>query len=454
MQSGPTILDADDPRVATDAGRVRERLPRPVTELLFIGVLAVLMFGPLALGAVDAWAVFVLEAGAALLLVIWTLAAAVSPLGLRIRVSALIAPMLLYFAAGVLQLLLRRSAYAYNSRMELQLYLAYGALAFLMLQSMQRNNDFTKLNWLLASFGFAVAAFGIWQSLDGNGKIYWVITRPEAVIFGPYTNHSHYAGLMEMLMPFALVLAASRMERGGKRSMLAFAAAIMAGSVMLAHSTGGVIAIAGEIFVFFLLAKRTRKGTPLDLRAVVAVIALAIATTLFLFWADRSHTLEQLTSLHDPLHANTTTSRVAIAKDSLHMFLGRPILGWGLGNFALVYPKYQSYYSVFLINHAHNDFLEALTEAGVIGFGAMVWFVVVLYRSAISKITEWRTDMRATVRMASLIGCTGILIHGLYDFNLHIPGNAALFFALSWVATGGKRSAGNSSREKSAHQVA
>jgi O-antigen ligase len=119
-----------------------------------------------------------------------------------------------------------------------------------------------------------------------------------------------------------------------------------------------------------------------------------------------------------------------------------------------VYPKYQSYYSVFLINHAHNDFLEALTEAGVIGFGAMVWFVVVLYCSAISKITDWRTDMRATVRMAALIGCTGILIHGLYDFNLHIPGNAALFFALSWVATGGKRSAGNSSREKSAHQVA
>ena len=33
-----------------------------------------------------------------------------------------------------------------------------------------------------------------------------------------------------------------------------------------------------------------------------------------------------------------------------------------------------------------------------------------------------------------------MLIHGLYDFNLHIPGNAALFFALSWIATGGKKS--------------
>jgi O-antigen ligase len=454
MHSGPTILDADDQRVVTDAGRIRERLPRPITELLFMGVLGMLMFGPLALGAVDPWAIFTLEAGAALLLLVWTIAAAVSPLGLRIRLSPLLAPMLLYFSVGVLQLLLHRSAYAYNGVMELQLDLAYGALAFLMLQSMQRNNDFTKLGWLLAAFGFAVAAFGIWQSLDGNGKIYWVVTRPEAVIFGPYANHSHYAGLMELVMPFALVLAAGRMERGGRRSILAFAAAFMAGSVMLAHSTGGVIALAAETLIFFLLVKRTRKGAPIDLRAAAAVITLGIATTLFLFWADRSHTLEQLTSLHDPLHANTTTSRLAIAKDSLHMFTGRPILGWGLGNFALVYPKYQSYYSLFLINHAHNDFLEALTEAGLIGFGAMVWFVVVLYRSATSKIANWRTDMRASIRFAALIGCTGMLIHGLYDFNLHIPGNAALFFALSWLATGGRASKENAAHAESAHQVA
>src|ERR1041385_1436050 len=101
MSTGPTILEADDRRVVADAGMVRERLPRAVTQFLFIGVLAVLMFGPLALGAVDPWATFVLEGAAASLLLVWTVSAAFSPLGLKIRVSPLLGPMLLYFAVGV-----------------------------------------------------------------------------------------------------------------------------------------------------------------------------------------------------------------------------------------------------------------------------------------------------------------------------------------------------------------
>jgi len=451
MHTGPTILDADEQRVVADGGRIRERLPRAVTQLLFAGTLAALMFGPLAFGAVDPWAIFILEGSAALLLLTWTVVAALSPLGLRIRLSPLVAPMLLYFAVGVLQLLLRRSAYAYNGMMELQLCLTYGALAFLMLQSLQRNSDFTRFGWILAGFGFGIALFAIWQAFTGNGKIYWLAERHEAVIFGPYANHSHYAGLMELLMPFALVLAAGRLEQGGRKILLLFAAAFMAGSVLLSHSTGGVLAVAGETVVFFLLIKRAHKGGRVDLKPAAILVALAIATALFLVWAERGSTLERLTSLHDPLHANTTTSRFAIAKDSLRMFTGRPILGWGLGNFALVYPQYQSYYSLFLINHAHNDYLEALTEGGIIGFGAMVWFVVVLFRSSTRKLGEWSTDARASMRLAALVGCTGMLIHGLYDFNLHIPGNAAMFFALSWIATGSRRMGDKEARQRTNH---
>jgi len=36
--------------------------------------------------------------------------------------------------------------------------------------------------------------------------------------------------------------------------------------------------------------------------------------------------------------------------------------------------------------------------------------------------------------LAALIGCSGILIHSLCDFNLQIPANAALFSVLAGVA--------------------
>jgi O-antigen ligase len=257
---------------------------------------------------------------------------------------------------------------------------------------------------------------------------------------------------MEMLMPFALVMAAGRMVRGGKRTLLAFAAAFMLGTVFLSRSLGGVVAITCEVAVFLLLARRERQLSRMRSRSAVAIAAVVVLTLAFLAWLDQGRSIDRMLALRDPLHNASTTTRFAIAKDSLQMFAGRPFLGWGLGTFSLIYPKYQSYYSIFLINHAHNDYLETLAETGLIGFGAIVWFVVLLYRTSARKILDWANDPRAGVRLASLVACTGILVHSLSDFNLHIPGNAALFFVLSWVATTGAAVApADGARRRSTH---
>jgi O-antigen ligase len=379
-------------------------------------------------------------------------AAAFSPLGLSVRLSPLYKPMLLFLAVGFAQLIFGRSAYAYNTVMELRLILAYGILAFLTLQSLQRGGDYRKLGWTLASFGFAVAVFAVAQDFAGNGKIYWMREQHEGVIYGPYVNHSHFAGLMEMLIPFAAVIAAGRMVHGGKRTLLAFAAAFMLGTVFMSRSLGGVIAITCEVVAFILITRREHRSTGMDTRRVIAVVALAALTLGFLAWLDQGRSLDRILGLRNPKNAASTTSRIAIAKDSLHMFTGRPILGWGLGTFSLAYPQYQSFYSIFLINHAHNDYLEALTETGLVGFGAVVWFIVLLYRSSLRKIADWSDDPRASIRLAAVVACSGILVHSLSDFNLHIPGNAALFFALSWVATSSATTPHpHSTKEHSAH---
>ena len=121
MSSDPTILDVDDQRAVSDAGMVRERLRRPLTLCLLAGVLAVLMFGPLAFGGVEPWAIFTIEASTALLLLLWTIAASVSPLGLKVRLSPLYKPMLLILAVGMLQLAIGRSVYPYDSIMAIVL---------------------------------------------------------------------------------------------------------------------------------------------------------------------------------------------------------------------------------------------------------------------------------------------------------------------------------------------
>jgi O-antigen ligase len=118
------------------------------------------------------------------------------------------------------------------------------------------------------------------------------------------------------------------------------------------------------------------------------------------------------------------------------MVRDRPVLGWGLGTFLIAYPQYRSFSTDLVVNQAHNDYVQVLVETGILGFACVAWFIVNLYRIS---LRNWRAHSRvATVSvLGALVGCTGILIHSLSDFNLHIPANAAMFFVLCGIASGG-----------------
>jgi O-antigen ligase len=126
--------------------------------------------------------------------------------------------------------------------------------------------------------------------------------------------------------------------------------------------------------------------------------------------------------------------RISIDRDALVMFRNKPVLGWGLGTFPVVYPQFRSFYTNFFVNEAHNDYLQLLCEMGLLGFATMVWFLIVLYRRALRKIGNWVSDVSGAVTLACTLGITGILIHSLLDFNLQIPANAALFYVLCIIA--------------------
>ena len=73
-------------------------------------------------------------------------------------------------------------------------------------------------------------------------------------------------------------------------------------------------------------------------------------------------------------------------------------------------------------------------ETGLVGFGLMLWFLVRLYRHGLPTSRRWEFQWDGAVSLASLLGCTGILLHSIVDFNLQIPANAAMFYALCGLA--------------------
>jgi O-antigen ligase len=126
--------------------------------------------------------------------------------------------------------------------------------------------------------------------------------------------------------------------------------------------------------------------------------------------------------------------RLNITEDSLRMFAKRPFLGWGLGTFPTVYPRYRSFYTNLFVNEAHNDYAQLLVETGLLGFALMLWFLVRLYRHGLPTSRRWEFRWDGAVSLAALLGCTGILVHSFVDFNLQIPANAALFYILCALA--------------------
>ena len=59
--------------------------------------------------------------------------------------------------------------------------------------------------------------------------------------------------------------------------------------------------------------------------------------------------------------------RKSVASDSLRMLRDHPIYGVGLGNFETAYPRYQSFPSDLWIDYAHNDYVQAVAETGLVG---------------------------------------------------------------------------------------
>jgi O-antigen ligase len=128
--------------------------------------------------------------------------------------------------------------------------------------------------------------------------------------------------------------------------------------------------------------------------------------------------------------------RVAMAKDGLRMFWHKPVLGWGFGTFPTVYPQFRSFYTNLFVNAAHNDYVQVLAETGLVGFLIVIWFIVSVYRRGLRGLSRWNDNWDQVLRLAALVGCTGILVHSFADFNLQIPANALLFYFLCALATG------------------
>ena len=401
-------------------------------------LVATLFLAPLDFGAVEPWAWAMLAAMASLLLLLWAIGC-VQRSTVRLHWSPLYVPAALFLALGLVQYVARLSLNPYAT-WESLIKLLTDLIFFFLAGQLWADASETacrRFGLVVSGYAFALSLFAIIQSLSSRGAIYWAVKIPRDPAFGPYVNHNHYAGLMEMLIPLGAASFLSLPNGSPGRALLGFAVLVPVASVFLSGSRGGFIALLVEIVLLGIFLRRDLPDLSRE-RLRMTVMFGIIGAALMFFWADPGGRISKhLATIADFPEAPDAVSggRIPVWKDTLHMIRRNLWTGVGMGSFESAYPQYQSFSTDLVWNHAHNDYLEAAAETGLPGMILILAALGIFVQRVRARLKERAQAASGWLQAGAALGCCGLLVHSLSDFNLRIPANAAWFAVLLAIAT-------------------
>ncbi len=397
-------------------------------KLIEIAVSVLAAFAVLAFGAVDPVSVFILQIGSGALLLVWFLQA-VRQRQVAIGANRLFLPLLGFCGVALAQYVLGRTAYAYATKAELLNLGAYLFLSFLWVQAVGGERERKAVVCFLITLGFLVSLFGIVQFFTWTGKLYWSrAVANSSMPFGPFVDRDHFAGFVELTVPFAFALVFNGAVRRDLMPLVSLFAILPAGAAVLSASRGGILSLFFGLVVLGVLSGR-RVTERKNLSRIVLLVVLSGVVIAWLGMEGISRRFRDLAA-----SGISQDRRVTMFNDTWRIFLDHPWLGTGLGTLEFVYPRYESRYDGSIVDHTHNDYLEILADTGIAGGLCAFFFILFLFRQGFSNLRQATTPFGSAFYSGALSACTSFLLHSLVDFNLHIPSNALLFFLIAFAA--------------------
>ena len=425
----------------------------------------ILIFAPLAFASAELWSISTVE--------VLTGFAAVLFFGSRlfskeppVRVPGLIPLILLLLfmllqltplQAGIVKIIAPASFDAYepiislgggnwipltiNQDATLQEFLRIGCYSLFYILTVQLLSVQDHLKKTVIFLAAAIGLLAIIQRVGSPDKIYWFKNVPDnASPFGPWVNPNQFAGFMEMLCPIALglflffkprfspdeslrykIVNFFTMPSSNLHMFLGFAASLMFLSVFVSLCRGGILTITFAVFIFLLLHSiiKAKQGQS----AIFAIIGCVVIAVSWFGWDSViAEFNKSITS-----EGNLRDGRFFIWEDTLRIFQSFVFFGAGFGTFVDIFPSYMSFSSFGVIDHAHNDYLELLTDGGIIAFGLAAWFVLSVIGHGWQMIRARRDQYAVLIGIGALTGILTMLMHSVTDFNMH-NGAVGLYF--------------------------
>ncbi len=467
-------------------------IPRPpaangkgTAELIQYGLLALLVFSPLPAASVNEWSILIIELVVLAMTGAYVLAndkPAINPrLEVRLKwpryafmaLFALIAfqavplPTFLVrilspgtyafhkafspgFAGAHFMSLSVVPAQTFREGIELAAYVLAG---FLVIRTVTRGREIRRLVACLVAVGAFEAFYGLYELTTASPRLlFYKKVYNMSSVTGTFVNRSHLAGYLEMIIPLAIGLLIARLEflslggeglkarllhmtsKGLVPNLLLFSAiVVMSLGVLFSQSRAGIFTLVFTFILFFefIVLHFSRFGARQRwLRNFIWVTFLFVAVSAL--YIGVGSTIQRF-ALDDLLREG----RPLLWGNVGRIIAAFPVFGAGLGTFVSVYPAFEKVAGPeLLLVHAHNDYLEYISELGAIGFALLFGAVLFI---GVSSFLSWRERRNPDVKgiaLGGVISLIVILIHSLTDFNLHIPANMLLFavvLALTFV---------------------
>jgi len=279
----------------------------------------------------------------------------------------------------------------------------------------------------LAGTGLILTVVALVQAASPEPTKIYGLFRPQLdwAVFGPYVNRNHFAGYMAMVVPLGFGFAAEAVRDAaarfrrlglwralGEREVSALGrraavAVVLLVGLLAPQSRGGIVAGAVSLAVFLLMFRRRWQAL-----AFVGLLLLVGLLTVDLSAVQRGFETRGF-------------NRLEMWRDMLQLVPQFPLLGAGLNAFGLAFRPYQTVGRFDFWSEAHNDYLQALFDTGIVGAVLALLLLLKLGRAAARQVG------RGALTAGVVAGVTASAVHALVDFNWQIPANAAAFVALA-----------------------
>lgn len=339
------------------------------------------------------------------------------------------------------------------------------AMVYLITQMGLRGIDqITRICWCLFINGSVLALQAITQSFTSNSDmIYWSFSTSGSV-FGPM-NRDHFPDYMNICIGASCALLTavyhrglqplrSSHARGWDRMMGPFWEALsspfqllqspanlwvllglifMLASVPMSGSRGGFGGMGiGLLVALGIASQNLRKGGLPGY--ILWLIPFIIGFFTLIGWSF----LESRVVTESGFESLKKEGRWFLWEPLIDLIYKFPLFGTGYGSFIHVEQMVRlQNLPGMTVDYAHNEYLEAFVEGGVIRFLLTFAFVFYVINSTITALKNYRDNSYALLPAGLCWGLVALAIHSFLDFGVHLPSVAipatVIFAILIWL---------------------